>query len=273
MVESRIYRMRRQMSIYLRACNILFTRLQYRRLRAQNKPMRTAAAIFFLVFFPAVAHVQEADKPRVPTVTVSAEALVAVEPDQAEIDIGVVAEAKTAAQAAKDNAARLAAVIAEVKKIIKTGDQTKTVGYSVTPTYRYPKDAKPEIVGYTATNVVQVKMASIQDVGRLIDATTAAGANRVQRLVFTLKDQDAPQRDALRQATAKAKAKAEDIARALGVKFVRVMSVTENERGFQPIVRDRMAMATAAAPAAPTPIESGTVQIRSSVTLVAEVGG
>ncbi|HKA33912.1 MAG TPA: SIMPL domain-containing protein [Candidatus Binatia bacterium] len=240
--------------------------------------MRTAAAIFFIVFFPAVAHVQEADKkPRVPTVTVSAEALVTVEPDQAEIDIGVVAEAKTAAQAAKDNAARLAAVIAEVKKIIKTGDQTKTVGYSVTPNYRTPnprEGGKPEIVGYTATNVVQVKMASIQDVGRLIDAATAAGANRIQRLVFTLKDQDAAQRDALRQATAKARTKAEDVARALNVKFVRVMSVTENERSYRPFARERADMLGAAVQQqAPTPIESGSVEVRSSVTLEAEVTG
>ena len=238
--------------------------------------MRTIIAVVIALLFPVFAHAQPLQlevTPRAPSITVSAEALVSVEPDQAEIDIGVVAEAKTAAQAAKDNAAKLAAVIAEIKKIIKAGDQTKTVGYSVTPTYRTPnprEGGKPEIVGYTATNVVQVKMTSIQDVGRLIDATTAAGANRIQRLVFTLKDQDAAQREALRNATTKAKQKAEDVAKALGVKIVRVMSVTENERGFQPIVRDRVAMTAAAAPA-PTPIESGSVEVRSSVTLVAEV--
>jgi uncharacterized protein len=237
--------------------------------------MRILIAAAVLLLFPAFAHVQEtARRPRVPSITVSAEALVSVEPDQAEIDIGVVAEAKTASQAAKDNAAKLAAVIAEVKKLLKSGDQTKTVGYSVTPTYRTPnprEGGKPEIVGYTATNVVQVKMAAIQDVGRLIDAATAAGANRVQRLVFTLKDQDAPQREALRSATVKAKAKAEDVAKALGVKLVRVMSVTENERSFNPLIRERAEPAMLAQ--APTPIESGSVQVRSSVTLVAEVTG
>ena len=242
--------------------------------------MRTIIAAVIGLFFPVFAHAQQQVQlevtPRVPSITVSAEALVTVEPDQAEIDIGVVAEAKTAAQAAKDNAARLAVVIAEVKKILKQGDQTKTVGYSVTPNYRTPnprEGGKPEIVGYTATNVVQVKMAGIQDVGRLIDAATAAGANRIQRLVFTLKDEEAPQREALRQATAKAKAKAEDVARALGVKFVRVMSVTENERSYRPFVRERADVAMAVQQQAPTPIESGTVQIRSSVTLTAEVGG
>ncbi len=236
--------------------------------------MRTIILSVFALFFPVFAHAQQIELvPRAPTITVSAEALVSVEPDQAEIEIGVVAEAKTAAQAAKDNAAKLAAVVAEIKKIIKSGDQTKTVGYSVTPTYRYPKDGKPEIVGYTASNVVQVKMAGIQEVGRLIDAATASGANRVQRLVFTLKDEEAPQREALRQATVKAKAKAEDVARALGVKFVRVMSVMENERSYRPIMRERADVGMAVQQQAPTPIESGTVQIRSSVTLVAEVTG
>ena len=235
--------------------------------------MRTIITAAVILLFPSLAHVQELErKPQTPSITVSAEALVSIEPDQAEIDIGVVAEAKTAAQAAKDNAAKLSAVVAEIKKLLKAGDQTKTVGYSVTPTYRTPnprEGGKPEIVGYTATNVVQVKMAGIQDVGRLIDAATAAGANRIQRLVFTLKDEDAPQREALRIATVKAKAKAEDVAKALGVKLVRVMSVTENERSFRPLARAELAMA--ASQQAPTPIESGTVQVRSSVTLVAEV--
>jgi hypothetical protein len=236
--------------------------------------MRTIAIAVIALFFPAFVHAQQLQldvAPRVPTITVSGEALISVEPDQAEIDIGVVAEAKTAAQAAKDNAAKLAAVIAEVKKIIKPGEQTKTIGYSVTPTYRYPKDGKPEIVGYTATNIVQVKMASIADVGRLIDAATSVGANRIQRLVFTLKDQDAAQRDALRNATVKAKQKAEDVAKALGVKLVRVMSVAENERSVQPLARADFV--GTAQRQAPTPIESGSVEVRSSVTLIAEVTG
>src|SRR3954451_13049282 len=100
-------------------------------------------------------------------------------------------------------------------------------------------------------------MGAIQDVVKLIDAATAAGANRVQRLVFTLKDEEAPQREALRNATVKAKAKAEDIAKALGVKLVRVLSVTENERSFRPLARAEPAML--AQQMAPTAIESGSV--------------
>ncbi|HEX9444414.1 MAG TPA: SIMPL domain-containing protein, partial [Candidatus Binatia bacterium] len=198
--------------------------------------MRYLLALVLPALLLGAARAQE-PKPAVPSITVSAESVVTVEPDQAEIDIGVVSEGKTAAEAAQANAARLAAVIAGVKKLLKAGDQTKTVSYSVSPNYRYPKDGKPEIAGYTATNVVQVRLAAIQDAGKVIDAATGLGANRIQRLVFTLKDEEAPQREALRGATVKARAKAEEVARALGAKISRVVSVTENERSFRPVMQ------------------------------------
>jgi uncharacterized protein YggE len=236
--------------------------------------MKIILALGFIALLPASARAQEYHyKPVTPSLTVSADAVVTAEPDQAEIDIGVVTESKTAAEAAKNNAAKLAAVLAAVKKLLKAGDQTKTVSYSVTPTYRYPKDGKPEIVGYTASNVVQVKTGAVQEAGRLIDAATESGANRIQRLVFTLKDEDAAQRDALGKATVKAKAKVEEMARALGVKISRVISVTENERSFRPVMREMQMQAGVMAQAAPTPVETGTVQVRSAVTLTAEVAG
>jgi uncharacterized protein YggE len=235
--------------------------------------MRLLLALAMIALLPVVAPAQE-QKTTPPSVTVSAEAVVTAEPDQAEIDIGVVTEAKNAAEAAKQNAAKLSAVLAEIKKLLRAGDQTKTISYSVSPNYRYPKDGgKPEITGYTATNVVQVKMGAVQDAGKLIDAATESGANRIQRLLFTVKDEDAAQREALRNATVKAKAKAEDMARALGLKIARVLSVTENERSFRPVMREMQLQAGVMAREAPTPIETGTVQVRSAVTLTAELAG
>ena len=77
-----------------------------------------------------------------------------------------------------------------------------------------------------------------------------AGANNVNRLVFTLKDELAAQLGALKMASAKAKAKAESVAASLGLKIVRIAAVNEGERTVQPIYRDRQVMA-ARAEAAP----------------------
>jgi uncharacterized protein YggE len=233
-------------------------------------------ALFLASFLPAVvAYAQHHDhhKPLAPSVTVSGEGLVTAEPDLAEIDIGVVTDAGTAPQAGKENAAKLAKVIAEVKKLIGTRDEVKTIGYSLSPNYRHPKEGgKPEITGYRATNIVRVRTGALQGVGNLIDAATQSGANTIQRLAFTLKDEEAAKREALRSAAAKAKSKAEDMARALGLKIVRVLSVVEGEQGFQPILR-RGGAELMQGQAAPTPVESGTIQVRASVTLTAELSG
>ena len=213
---------------------------------------------------------QGAERPRIPSITVSGEATIAAEPDQAEIDIGVVTQARTAPEASKENAERLSRVLAEVKKLLGKGDEVKTSGYALGPTYRYPQGGKPEIVGYTASNTVRIKTTNLSLVGRLIDASMQAGANNVNRLVFNLKDEVAAQLEALRQASAKAKTKAEAIAASLGLKIVRVISINEGERTVQPIYRQAMTARAEAAPA-PTPVEPGTVDVRSTVSMTVEV--
>ncbi len=99
-----------------------------------------------------------------------------------------------------------------------------------------------------------------------------SGANQINRLLFTLKDEHSAQVQALRMASQKARSKAEEMAGALGLKVVRVLTVTENERGVRPIIaQTRGVQAEALSSVAPTPVEAGTIEVRSSVTLSAEI--
>jgi uncharacterized protein YggE len=242
-------------------------------MKISNGSMTTILASVLLLFWTeAIAQVPDSRKTP-PSVTVTGEATVAAEPDVAEIDIGVTTQSKTAVEAANDNAQQLSKITAEVKRLLGAGDELKTTGYSLTPNYRYPREGgKSEIVGYTATNVLRVKTGTLSAVGKFIDAAARSGANRIQRLSFALKDEQIAQRQALRNATMKAKSKAEEIARALGLKIVKVLSVTENERSVRPIIHE--AMVARAEPSTPqTPIEAGNIEIRSTVTLIAELSG
>ena len=213
---------------------------------------------------------QREHRPRTPSITVNGEAMISVEPDQAQIDIGVVTQARSAPEASKENAERLSRVLAEVKKLLGKSDEVKTSGYSLAPNYRYPQGGKPEIVGYTASNTVRIKTNTLDLVGKLIDGAMQSGANNINRLMFTLKDEQGAQLEALRTASAKAKVKAEAIAVSLGLKIVKIVSITEGERTIQPIYRQAMS-ARAEVAQTPTPVEPGTVEVRSTVTLTAEV--
>jgi uncharacterized protein len=233
------------------------------------KKLLLIAAVLFLLT-PTAGAQEEHSRLRPPTITVTGDAVISVEPDQAQIDIGVVTQARTAPEASKENAERLSRVLSEVKKLLGKADEVKTSGYSLTPTYRYPQGGKPEIVGYNASNTIRIKTTSLDLVGRLIDSAMQAGANNVNRLVFTLKDEEAAQLEALRAATAKARTKAAAIATSLGLKIVKITSVTEGERALQPVFRQPM-LARAEAASVPTPVEPGTVDVRSTVTMAVEV--
>jgi uncharacterized protein len=231
-----------------------------------------AAGLAAALLLSAVAAVaQEATEKLPPTIRVTGEAVVNVKPDQAQLDLGVVTQAQTGRTAAEMNARRLDATLAELRRVLGAGADIKTISYSLNPNYNYPREGgRPVISGYTATNMVRVTINDLNDVGKVIDAATQSGANQVHRLAFTLKDEQAAQAQALREAATKARAQAEALASALNVRLVRVLSAVEGGGGVRPL-EDRMLAARTEAVAAPTPVEPGTIEVRASVTLKVEI--
>jgi hypothetical protein len=242
-------------------------------LRAGRQPTKAGAAVAALFALLAVPGVAQETAPQPPRsfVRASSEATVRVPPDQVRIQIGVTTQAQTAQAAAAQNAAQLDSAIKEMRKALGSAAELKTVGYSVHADYRYPQGGgQPKIAGYSATNMIDVTLNDVLMAGKAIDLATQSGVNTVNSVQFSLKDESASQAQALREATAKARVKAEAMAQALGVKVVRVVSA---EEGGTNIIRPFSAMqAEARAAAAPTtPVESGEIEVRASVTVTLEV--
>lgn len=210
----------------------------------------------------------------VPVIRAQGRATVKVKPDQVQIDIGVVTQARTAEAAGAENAKASQSVIAAVKKIAGPDADIQTINYSVTPQYRYPKEGgTPSIAGYSAQNVVRVKTPRLDRVGELIDAGTAQGANRIQGIEFSVKDERALRTQALREAARDARANADAIASGLGLKIVRVLQVEDSGAPPppRPMMRAEMMMAKAADSAAPTPVEAGTIEVEDRVMITVQV--
>jgi uncharacterized protein YggE len=111
---------------------------------------------------------------------------------------------------------------------------------------------------------------NLSQVGKVIDLATESGANSIQALRFTLKDETSSRTQALREASTKARLKAEAIASALGLKIQRILHVEEGVQVPRPMV-EYADMAAVRAQSAPTPIESGSIDLRATVTLTVEV--
>ena len=208
------------------------------------------------------------------SIRVTGDARVSVRPDRVQIDIGVSTEAEHSAQAAADNARQVEAVLAALRPAAGAGAELKTVSYSLSPKYQYhPGGVPPTIAGYTAMNVVRVTLDDLGRMGNVIDAATGAGANRVQGIEFTLREQDAVRAQALREAAVRARGEADVLASALGLKILRVLTVEESSPRIMPIRPLVMGgMRAAEAEATATPVEEGTLDITAQVTLSVEVG-
>jgi len=222
----------------------------------------------------ATAHVgvmaQEVSRTPPPSIRATGEAVILAKPDLATIDIGVITQAATAKAAASENARKQDAVITALRKALGPAAEIKTIGYSLSPVYVYPREGgQPRVTGFSASNVVQVKTSDLTQVGTVIDTATQTGANNINSLQFTLKDDQAVRAQALREAAIKAKAKADALASALGLRIVRVLHVEESGAAPVPIYA-RAAMEMAKSDVA-TPIESGNIEVRASVSLTVEI--
>ena len=194
-------------------------------------------------------------------------------PDVARIGFAVEHTAPTA-QAASQAAAKSATDLMDALRK-QVGDQGKvqTGGYQLQPVYRQeterlPPDRphRPEIIGYSVTNEIDVETYRVDTVGALIDAATTAGAARIGDVSFSLRDPAPARNRALKSAGADAAGQATAIAEALQVKIVRVLEAT-TEGGSVPVFYKRTTMAMAAEAAA-TPVEPGdvTTEVRLRVT-------
>jgi uncharacterized protein len=211
--------------------------------------------------------------PRRPaTIQVTGHAQVSKAPDRVYIDIGVMTQAKKSASAADANATRVSTVIAAVRRAAGSGAQLTTTQYSVSPNYNYPRDGgTPAVTGYTASNMVQVRLDDLHRVGQAIDAATQAGANNVQDIRFALRDEEAPRAEALQEAARNARQDAEALAAALGLRIVRVLAVGEQAPEIRPSPLYAQKLSLPAAPVRATPVEAGTIDIDATVTLTVEV--
>src|SRR5690606_20759228 len=124
-----------------------------------------------------------------------------------------------------------------------------------------------------ATNQVTLRTTQLPRVGELIDTALGAGANRVDGVMFELRDADAAQAEATRNAVERARATAQTMASALGV---RLGPVLDASTGVGPKIPRPVPMArlqAMAAAAASTPIEPGEQTVRADVTLVFAIEG
>jgi uncharacterized protein YggE len=236
-----------------------------RRIDMRNR-LLAAAVMLSAMTVPLAAQTATVPGPQIVT-TGMGEAHVT--PDRATIMVGVESRASTAAAAGAETARKQKAILDTLKALGLGSDQLSTTNYSVYPQMgpTTPNNPVPRVTGYTVSNNVRVDVRRIEDVGKLIDAALAKGANEISSLQFTSSKADSVRRVALATAVADARADAETLARAAGGSLGSIVEITTTAMSPRPILYDTRMQVSAARAMVPTPIEPGEQTLNAMVTV------
>jgi uncharacterized protein len=199
-------------------------------------------------------------------ISVSGQGSITLKPDVAYITLGVETLDTDAAKARSTNDTAMAKVIAAVKGFGVTDEDITSTNFSIYPRY----DEKGlKITGYTVSNAISVKVKNLDKLGDVLTAASAAGANTAGGINFDIMDRTAAYNQALAQAMDKAKARADVMATACGVKLGNVLTVSESSSYSGPIFA--AADSLAGGKAASVPVASGQLDVTASVNVVYEI--
>ena len=190
-------------------------------------------------------------------------------PDVAVISAGVVSRSATATGAIQDAAGRMERVRAALKRAGIADRDIQTSNLSLNPEYRYPDNQAPQLTGYTASNQVTIRFRDIRNSGKILDALVAEGANQISGPNLTIDQPDAALDEARAKAVATGRARADLYARSLGMRVVRLVSVSESGGYAVPPPAPPMPMMMARE--ASSKIDPGEQKLQVSLAMVYEL--
>lgn len=199
------------------------------------------------------------------------------QPDVAHITVGVDVTDPDVGKAVTENNARVEAVRQAVLDAGIAAEDIQTVGFSVWPEDKYdPQSGMPSGERtYHVSNQLSIKVRDLSKAGSVIDVALDAGANTVHGLSFAVEDSDGLEAEARVNAIADARAKAAQIAEALGVTLGDAIMVTDGYAPSGPILMypemaaaDGVGMGGGSA----VPVSPGQLTVSQSISIVFAIG-
>ena len=204
--------------------------------------------------------------------TVSGSGTVLVESDLAVVTVGV-REASTDVLVAQSTVnEKIAAIKQSLLDAGAKESEINTDSINIYANYDY-SDNTEVIVGYTANNTLSVRTTDIDNVGALIDAAFAAGANTLDNVQFTVQDDSVAREQALTKAVEDARRKAEVLAAAAGLQIASIESIAESGVYTYDSMRNYAMMdeATTESGGAGTLVQAALVSVDASVSMEFEL--
>ncbi len=192
--------------------------------------------------------------------------------DIAMTTIGYSNTDKDVAKAQETNKSVMDKVMADLKKM-GVEDKDLQSNYTIYPDYTYSQDKGQELKGYRVTNQLTVKIRDLAKISEVLGLAGKYGANEVGGLSFTIDDPENLKSVAREKGLNDAKAKAEYLAKSLGMRLGSVVNFNEYvpDSGMYPYYKDALNIGAAEGGGAPAAVASGSRDVTVNVNVTYEI--
>jgi len=207
------------------------------------------------------------------TVTVNGSATVTSPPDEAVGVLTVENDGATATAAMDATSAQSNQLLEKLKSAGIEESAIQTSSVTLYPIRNYdPNTGKESLAGYRAQNSVKVTMQDAATVANVLAAGVDAGVALISGPDWRLRDDSDAVTEALKQAVANGRAKAEGLAGAEGVSLGEVITMTEGSVQLPvPIYAGSRSIAEDSVQAMEPAVTAGTLDVTATVTITYEL--
>ncbi|MEK7190258.1 MAG: SIMPL domain-containing protein [Patescibacteria group bacterium] len=225
------------------------------------------------------------------TITFDGKGEVSAKPDLATINFTIREDAKEVKDAQNEVTVKETAVLDFLDKSGIEKKDIKTESYNSSPKYEWRQSVcspslddprnpnyicppgKNVLTGYEVSEYISVKIHDLAKTGEIVKGLGAVGVTEINGPNFSIENEDQLKAQARKIAIDEAKAKAEILAKDLGVRLVRIVNFSENGNYPMMYANKRLTMMDSAESApSPTPeLPTGENKITSNVTITYEI--
>lgn len=199
-----------------------------------------------------------------PIIKVYGEGELAIQPDSASVNIGILTENKELTVAQQQNSQEMSKVLTSLSSLGISKKALQTFDYRVESDYDF-NQGKQIFRGYKVSHILQVKIEDLSMIGKVVDTSVQNGANYISNVQFTAKNKETFYLQALTLALNHVIKKAKAIAYSLGVTLnpIPILVMEVGELPHHPIYSHQETFVKGISS---TQFEPGQIVVKSSIS-------
>jgi uncharacterized protein YggE len=204
--------------------------------------MKVIPSVVALISLATLSTSVLANTPDFPHLVTTGYGEVVAKPDMAQFTTRVVETTMTAEQSKQAVDKVVSDFLTALKAQGVEGESITSSNLYISPQYHYPKNGKPELVGYRASRTINVTVNDLDKLNQYLDTALNAGINQVDNIQLQVKDPGKYQDQARMAAIKDANNKADFLAEGFDKEIKGVWRIDYNMPSSQPVLMRSMAM-------------------------------